>query len=1398
MESEYKNVHSFNTLLKVSSILSLLIVVLFYFYIDAEKQIDKADQLRFDSYQIANELLQTSNDLSRMARTYVATRDPQYKTAYFKTLMTFQRKKEDIDNYATRYQNLHLTQEESNMLDKVKSASETLIEIEKKAFALVDSTNIHNDKIFHQTIDMLHNTHYHTSKAVIINTINEFDSIIKKRTEQVIQNNHRIAKTLGFVLLFLITVLFVLLWKIYHSLYQILGTSIYELHTTISQLVTQKSVKKVENVNENSVFGWILHTHQQLHETYRQYEDVITQNKRLRELYTALAECNQSIIRSNNARELYPKICQDAVNHGELQMAWIGIVDPVYNSLIPISWYGEGTHYLKDFSISLDPKSSSSHGPSAKAVIDQIPQWIQDFQHDQATLPWHEKGALYGWKASAALPLMIDNTTVAVLNLYADQPNFFDDQIKTLLIEMASDINFALEMYQQKETTSRIQKELHESYQLLKTIIDIAPIRIFWKDKNLRYLGCNEIFAHDAGLKSPDELIGKNDFELSWKDQAEIYQQDDRYIIDHGISKLFFEEPQTTPEGNTIWLSTSKVPLRNRTGEVIGILGMYEDITQSKTSHIALQKEKNAAQNYLDIVGVMILVLDNNKNVVLINQRGCEIMGYSAEEMIGKNWIDNFLPERYRTSVKNVGDSLITQGVPKISYFENPVLTKNGEERLIAWRNTTILDENGNIAGILTSGEDITDFKAASEALENSERRLKSIVDNEPECVKVLNTEGELIEMNPAGLHMLEADSLEEAKSRPLSDYLLPQWRDKFHDLHHQVMEGQEGMLEFEIIGLKGSHRWLESHAAPLKDADGKVTSVLAVTRDITQRKQAEEELLKLSKAVEQSLNAVVITDIHGNIDYVNKAFTETTGYCSEEVIGKNPRFLQSSKTSPSLYKEMWNKLLQGEKWEGEFINCNKDGEEYIQSVIITPIVDKNGRTTHYMAIEEDVTEKKRSEERIYFLANFDPLTELPNRSQMEDHLNYTISLARRNNGHFALMFLDLDHFKDINDTLGHKIGDELLIKLSHRLKSVLREEDTLSRQGGDEFILLLPGSDAHAASIISQKLLEAVSKPFTVGHYKLSVTISIGIALYPNDGTSMETLSKNADAAMYRSKQEGRNSYRFYTEEMQQRSIRNLELGNALHHAIENNELFLTYQPQISSSDLRIIGAEALLRWKHPVFGNISPVEFIPIAEDNGLIIPIGEWVLRTAVKQAKYWLDAGLAPMIMAVNLSAVQFRHPKLSQMITSILDETQLPPEYLEIELTERMAMHDPEKAIIIMNQLHSQGIRMSIDDFGTGYSSLSYLKKFNVYKLKIDQSFVRDISTDAEDKAIVGAVIDMAKGLDLLTIAEGVETQSQLEFLQNQGCDEIQGFLFSKPLLPEEFESFVKNHKSIND
>ena len=604
---------------------------------------------------------------------------------------------------------------------------------------------------------------------------------------------------------------------------------------------------------------------------------------------------------------------------------------------------------------------------------------------------------------------------------------------------------------------------------------------------------------------------------------------------------------------------------------------------------------------------------------------------------------------------------------------------------------------------------------------------------------------------------------------------------------------------------------WTRSDQFGLKVSFGLLISLIAaylawLVREMKLRddrlevevRQRTDEILNTQRQLQATLRAVpdplFEMGLQGQYYSAHALRTELLAQPAASLIGQTVTDVLPPEAAGTVLAALQEAQAQG--WStGQQFKLGLDGSDHWFELSVARKAEVPGESPRFVVLSRDITQNKHSEEQIRLLAHYDPLTRLPNRALLAARCSQALSAAQRHQTPLAVIFLDLDHFKNINDALGHRVGDDLLIALAGRLSAAVREQDTVSRLGGDEFILLLLDTDMAGAAHVAAQLLKSAMHPFELESHELTVTPSIGIALYPGDGADFDTLSRCADAAMYRAKQDGRNCYRFYTAAMQAKSDRTLMLENALRRALARDQLSLHYQPQMSLATGHIVGAEALLRWHHPELGAVSPAEFIPVAETTGLILPIGEWVLRTAVRQLKTWLADGLPPITLAVNLSSVQFRHVDLPELVAAILQEAQVPAHLLELELTEGVAMNDPLGAMAVMNQLHERGVRMSIDDFGTGYSSLSYLKKFQVYKLKIDQSFVRDITDDPDDRAIVGAIISMASSLGMQTIAEGVETAGQLAFLRANACTEVQGYFFSRPLPPEQFLTFWQHHLS---
>jgi len=549
--------------------------------------------------------------------------------------------------------------------------------------------------------------------------------------------------------------------------------------------------------------------------------------------------------------------------------------------------------------------------------------------------------------------------------------------------------------------------------------------------------------------------------------------------------------------------------------------------------------------------------------------------------------------------------------------------------------------------------------------------------------------------------------------------------------------------------------------------------------------------LNKFKQAVEQSASGVVITNAEGDIEYINRKFCEINGYTPDEVLGKNPRLLKSGETDATLYEDMWRSLAQGKEWRGEFKNRKKSGEVYWCLESISPIVDKAGEITHYVAVIEDISDRKFAEATIRQLALYDPLTELANRRLLRERLDQTVAWSSRAGKRVALLYLDIDRFKAVNDTLGHHTGDALLKAAARRFGLCLRASDTLARLGGDEFAVVLGDIERDEdAATVAEKLLDAAREPFFIEGRELYVTASIGISMYPSDTDSIDMLLRNADVAMYHAKACGKNRHQFFGEGLAIQVSDRWDIENSLRRAAERGELFLEYQPKMDFRSGCIYGVEALLRWNHPTIGRISPDRFIPIAEETGEIEHIGEWVLHTACAQAEQWRKKGHA-LCISVNLSAVQLRQRNLHERIEAALRRTGLPPTALELEITESAIMDDPDQAVATMQRLCALGVSIAIDDFGTGYSSLSQLKRFPVSVLKIDRAFIRDITQDPDDMAIAKAVIALAKTMHLSVIAEGAESAEQMTLLREMECDSVQGYFVSPPIPPAEFDAFLQ-------
>ncbi|MFO1369004.1 MAG: PAS domain S-box protein [Marinagarivorans sp.] len=826
-------------------------------------------------------------------------------------------------------------------------------------------------------------------------------------------------------------------------------------------------------------------------------------------------------------------------------------------------------------------------------------------------------------------------------------------------------------------------------------------------------------------------------------------------------------------------------------GELIGFAKITRDITERMHAEQALRASESRFRQVTESLPQMIWTCTADGPCDYLGPQWIAYTGIPESEQLGYGWLEQIHPEDRERTIQHWQ---ATAGKGEQFVIEFRVRRFDGEYR---WFHTLALplrNEQGKIIKWFGSNTDIDDIKRAQVQLEESKARISHIFDIMPEALLVIDEHGCIQTANKRSEDIFGYSRADFA-NMPVEN-LLPL---RYRKAHAKLREHFAQMPSMRPMGagrdLYAMHR--QGYEFPVEIAlvpsqQGGNNETLVSIADISARRQAEDELRLAANVFSNTLDGIMILAPDLSIIKVNSAFERVMGYSNDDIIGKPLNLLHSDRHNESFYQMIWRTVGETGGWQGEIWERHKNGKVLPLWLSISTVYTLSGVVDRYIATIYDISEQKLSQDRINYLAHYDVLTGLPNRTLFMDRLSHALSQAKRNKHALALLFIDLDNFKQVNDTLGHPTGDSLLCSVAQRLKTAVRESDTVGRLSGDEFLVMIEKTNTSTnVRKMAQKILTALSEPVSLEGGEILVSGSIGIACFPEDGEDVDTLLKHADLAMYRAKETGRNQYHFYNHEMSHLVEERHRLHNDLRHAIEQRELEIFFQPVMQIGSRRCVGAEALLRWRHHERGWISPAKFVALAEENSLIHPLGEWVFRESCRQLKAWLDAGIEIDFLSINVSGKQIMQGDFVALAQRILNETGCPPERITLELTESFLMHESNVAVARLEKLRDQGIGIAIDDFGTGYSSLSYLKRLPVTKLKLDQSFVRDLATDLNDKAIARAILKLSDAVGLTVIAEGVETEEQHDFLINEGCLLSQGFLYGRPMDSNSFARFVK-------
>ena len=880
------------------------------------------------------------------------------------------------------------------------------------------------------------------------------------------------------------------------------------------------------------------------------------------------------------------------------------------------------------------------------------------------------------------------------------------------------------------------------------------------------------------------------------------------------------------------------------------VLHMH-DITDRVSTELQLRHTEKLLRNLINASPDIICFKDEKNRWLEANNSSLELFQLSPKDYQNKtdlelsNQTDGAFREAFRHS--KTTDERAWQ-VGQAIRNEEVISLPHGGEKVLDVIKVPLFNDDGSRHGLVSLGRDITERKMAESHLRDRSAILDALIS----CDWLLHSSDSWHSVAPTVLQQLclalrftRATILKNADANfsdtaantdsvhskivyrwsvpgftssdnaleaiNFNDVRLKRWKDAlqlgdpvFGDIRdlpsseRQILE-QHDTQSIAIVPLFSDHIWwgniiIERCHDLIKTTPQELGSLMAIGRSLSvaiQREHAGKRLHQAQIAFDSASEGILITDEKLKVVAINKGYTEVTGYQEEEVIGSSPKKLQSGMHDKKFYKKMWRTLKKESRWHGEVLNKRKNGETYYEWLTITAVKDNAGKVVNYVGVFADMTDIKRTQNRLHELVNHDPLTGLPNRRLLNELLEHSIKRAERDHHKIALLFIDLDRFKAVNDSLGHQVGDKLLLEAAKRISLSIRDSDVVARLGGDEFVVMMDMiSHPSDAAVVAKKIIHALQIEFNIDGHEIYISASVGISIFPKDCGDVEGLIKAADIAMYQVKNKGKNNHCFYSDELSKNAVERFTLEGQLRHALERKQFEVYYQPQVSLLTGEIIGAEALIRWIHPKLGMISPAKFIPLAEDTGLIVQIGEWVLREAAQQVVRWHKEGHAIQWISVNVSGVQIMRSNFADTVYGVLMETDCDPHMLELEITESTVMQNTEHVIDTFNRIKQLGLRLAIDDFGTGYSSLSHLKRLPLDKIKIDQSFVRDLPEDTDDAAIANAINAMARSLGFSVIAEGVETDAQATFLKLMGCEEAQGYLYSKPVTTAEFSKLL--------